>query len=521
MSSGNEAPPNELRLGAIDIGSNSVRLVVAQALAAGGYRVLDEERENTRLATDLARTGQLNGEAMEATLATLARFNEIVAGHGAQRIRAIATSAVRDARNGAEFCQRVRDQMGLTIEVISGQEEARLAFLSVARAFDVAGKEVAVVDIGGGSTEIVLASSGLIDEVYATRLGAVRITERCQLADRTGPLEVAAAERFVDKQLKKHARKPPFVPSMLYGTGGTFTAMANILSARVGDIQQPLRGYRVKRAAIHHLLTDLAGMSLEDRTKVPGLNPRRADIIVAGLLIIERVMRHLGVNVVQVHTRGVRDGLLLDMLESGQQRTVTSDERQAAINQFADSCGVDSVHAMQTARIAAQLFDELAIPLGIDPLGRELLVTSAQLANVGYLINYDGHHKHSYQLILHSELPGFERRQLQLLACIARYHRGRAPKKSHPGYRDLNEADQRLVAQLASLLRLALALDRTHQQQVQHLVGTVSDGQVVLQVAAKHNADVDIWAARRKVDLFERTFGRQVVIESRRPIESA
>jgi exopolyphosphatase/guanosine-5'-triphosphate,3'-diphosphate pyrophosphatase len=514
MSSLPDPAPGELRLAAVDVGSNSVRLVVAQALPAGGYRVLDEERENTRLATNLAATGELDQGAMEATLTTLGRFRQIIEGHGPHRLRVIGTSAVRDAKNGAEFCQRVRDEVGLPIEIISPQEEARLAFLSVARAFDVSGKQVAVVDIGGGSTEIVLASSGLVDEVYATRLGAVRVTERCGLASRVDSFEIEEAAQYIDKQLKKQARRPPFVPSMLYGTGGTFTAMANILSARHGDSQQPLRGYRVKRATVHHLVTDLAGMTLEDRRQVPGLNPRRADIIVAGLLVIERVMRHLGVNVVQVHTRGVRDGLLLDMIDSENQGPRTPAQRQQAIDHFVESCGVDQTHARQTAHLAGQLFDELAEPLGIDPEARELLVTSTLLANVGYLINYDGHHKHSYQLILHSDLPGFDRRELQLLACIARYHRGSAPKKSHPGYGDLGESDQRLVAQLASLLRLALALDRAHQQQVQRLSCDATDNRVVLRVAAKGNPEVDIWAARRKVDLFEQTFGRQIVIES-------
>lgn len=514
MASADDPSPAALRLGAIDIGSNSVRLVVAQALPAGGYRLLDEERENTRLATDLARTGRLASQAVETTLATLTRFHQIATGHAVQRMRAIATSAVRDAENGSEFCRLAEERLGLPVEVISSQEEGRLAFLSVARAFDITGRQVAVVDIGGGSTEIVLASSGLIDRVYATRLGAVRLAEQCGLANRVTELELKVAVQYVDKQLKKRVGKPSLVPSTLYGTGGTFTAIANMLAAREGHTELPLRGYRVKRATIHHLLTDLAAMTLDERTKVPGLNPRRADIIVAGLLVVERALRHLSVNMVQIHTRGVRDGLLLDMLEEGEPRLISPAERQAAIDQFANNCGIDAAHAQQTAKIAGQLFDELAEPLSIDPRGRDLLMTAAQLANAGYLINYDDHHKHSYQLILHSDLPGFERRELQLLACIARYHRGKRPKKSHPGFRDLAESDQRLVGQLAAILRVALALDREHQQRVQELACSVSNDKVVLRVAAKESAEVDIWAAQRKVDLFERTFARQVVIES-------
>lgn len=517
------------RLAAIDIGSNSVRLVVAQAVNSDGYRVLDEERANTRLAADLARTGKLGEEAMADSLEALKNFLTIAAGHGVENTRAIATSAVRDAKNGAEFRQRVQDELGLEIEVISALEEARLAFLSVARAFDVAGKQVAVADIGGGSTEIILASSGMIDEVYATRLGAVRVTEKCKLGEKISESQLKSAAKFVDRQLKKHAKHPSLVPAMLYGTGGTFTAMAAMISAREGQSGAPLYGYRVKRAAVNHLLSDLAGMTLESRSKVAGLNPRRADIIVAGLLVIDRILRHLGVNVVQVHTRGVRDGLLLDMIQAkhcqqqGSRPAPTSAERYAAAEQFAESCGVELPHAHQVARIAGKLLDGLAAPLGFTPADAQLIQVAAVLANVGYLINFDKHHKHSYQLILNSELRGFERHELQLLACIARYHRGSLPKRKHPGYGDLSEADQLRVSKLAALLRLALALDRTHQQQVEDLKCKVTRNQVVIEVAAKENADVDIWAARRKVDLFEKVFRRQVIFTtpSETPTNSA
>lgn len=503
------------RIAAIDIGSNSVRLVVAQVLPSGGYRVLDEERENTRLAAALTETGRLAPEAEEATLLALRHFLSIAEGYGTKQVRAIATSAVRDASNGAKFCARVQQDLGLNVEVITAGEEARLAYLSVARAFDVAGRQIAVTDIGGGSTEIVLASSGMIDEVYATRLGAVRVTEECGLADKVSERQLAEAEQFVDRQLKKHARKVPFVPSMLYGTGGTFMAMAAMIMARDGQEGQPMWGYRVQLAEVHHLLLDLAQMSLERRRKVTGLNPQRADIIVGGLLVIERVMRHLQANVVQVHTRGVRDGLLLTMIKQPPGRSASVDDRRAAVEQFARACGTDLRHARQVARIASRLLDQLAEPLGIAAADREVIEQAAILANVGYLINFKQHHKHSYHLILNSELAGFERRELKLLANIARYHRGSPPKQKHDGFRELEPADQERVAKLAAILRLAFALDRTHQQQVSEIDCRVTNGRVDIEVSARGDAAVDIWAARRKVDLFEKVFRKQVVITAK------
>jgi exopolyphosphatase/guanosine-5'-triphosphate,3'-diphosphate pyrophosphatase len=300
-------------------------------------------------------------------------------------------------------------------------------------------------------------------------------------------------------------------------------------------------GFRVTRAQIRHLVADLAQMTLEKRRKVAGLTPQRADIIVAGLAIIERIMRRLRVNVVQVHTRGVRDGLLLTMISSkfrtlplppGEGRgegelpnsppsdegsTLPADERRAAVEEFARNCGVDLAHARQVARIAGSLWKQLAAPLELVAQDRELIESAALVANVGYLINFEGHHKHSYHLIVNSELSGFERRGLQLLANVARYHRGNPPKRRHENYGRLAPEDQRRVASLAAILRLALALDRTHQQHVGEVRAAVRAGSVKIVVEAHGDADVDLWAAERKVELFEKVFGRKVRFSARGP----
>jgi exopolyphosphatase/guanosine-5'-triphosphate,3'-diphosphate pyrophosphatase len=509
------------RIAAIDVGSNSIRLVVAEVLPSGGYRVLDEERENTRLATALTKTGRIDPKAADATVQVLRNFLSIAAGYNSTQIRAIGTSALRDAEDGPAFCDRVRKELKLSIEVISAAEEARLAFLSVARAFDISSREVAVADIGGGSTEMVLASSGLVDQVYETKLGAVRVTEECDVIGRSSEKQLAKLRDFIDRALKKQVGKPPFVPDMLFGTGGTFTALASMIMAAQGQAGQPMWGFRVTRAQIRHLVADLAQMTLEKRRKMAGLTPQRADIIVAGLAIIERIMKHFSVNLVQVHTRGVRDGLLLTMISSRQTPFAVADEtrsvpatnaeeRRTAVEEFAKSCGADLTHARQVARIAGSLWEQLSGPLGLQAEDRELIESAALVANVGYLINFDDHHKHSYHLILNSELPGFERRQLQLLANVARYHRGNPPKQKHANYRDLAAEDQHRVAALAAVLRLALALDRTHQQNVAEVRAHVRPGSVRFTVQAHGDADVDLWAAERKVELFEKVFGRKV-----------
>jgi exopolyphosphatase/guanosine-5'-triphosphate,3'-diphosphate pyrophosphatase len=512
------------RIAAIDVGSNSIRLVVAEVLTSGGYRVLDEERENTRLAAALVATGRLDPKAADASVTVLRNFLSIANGYGVSQVRAIGTSALRDAEDGPEFCDRVRKELKLSIEVISANEEARLAFLSVARAFDISGRKVAVADIGGGSMEIVLASSGLVDQVYETKLGAVRVAEECGVTGRSSEKRVAAMREFIDRALKKEVGKPPFVPDMLFGTGGTFTALASIIMARRGMAGQPMWGYRVSRAEIRHLVADLAAMSLERRCKVVGLSPQRADIIVAGLAVIERVMRKLGANVVQVHTRGVRDGLMLTMiggrlgqgaLTAAATPATTAEDRQAAVEEFAKNCGVDLPHARQVAKIAGSLWQQLAQPLNLKADDRELIEATAIIANVGYLINFDGHHKHSYHLIRNAELPGFERRQVQILANVARYHRGTRPKKRHENFSELSLEDRQRVSALAAILRLAFSLDRTHQQHVDEVRARARDDVVRIYVQAQGDPHVDVWAAERKVDLFERVFGRKVQFSAR------
>jgi len=504
----------DTRIAAIDIGSNSVRLVVAQVLPGGGYRILNEERENTRLASVLASTGRLDTTAMNQTLAALRNFLTIAQGFGAREVRAIATSAIREAVNGRAFCERIQAELQLKVEVIAPREEARLAFLSVTRAFDVANREVAVADIGGGSTEIVLASSGLVEQVYATNLGAVRLAEQCKVTSTCEEKGLIRLQRTIDRELKRKIGKPPFVPAMLFGTGGTFTSLASMILARLRRAKEPLRGFRTTRADIHHLIADLSHLSLEKRHEVAGLNPKRADIIVPGLAIIERVMRYLKINVLQVHTRGVRDGLLLTMIQGTPSKPMSPVEQRKAVERFAGNCGVDLEHANQVARIAGELWHQLAEPLKLSHQDRPLIETAALLANVGYLINFDNHHKHSYHLIQNSELPGFERHQLQILANVARYHRGASPKQKHNHFRELTNNDQLRVSQIAAILRLALALDRTHQQRIAGVTANDCKGTVEITIFAKENPEVDLWAARRKVKLFENVFHRQVVFST-------
>ena len=506
------------RLAAIDIGTNSIRLMVAEPLRGGNYRILDEEKESTRLGEHLSQTGRLDPQAIEKSLAALRRMKQIAKGYQVTHLRTIATCAVREAKNGDEFRNRAREELGLEIEIISAKQEALLAFFSVQRGFDLEGKHVAVVDIGGGSTEIVLAHGALVEAIYTTQLGAVRLSEVHGNGAGMAGTDFTEMVESIDRHLRKHTKNPVFAPHMLFGSGGTFTSLAAMVMAGKGQSDQPLRGYQVTRAEVRHLLERIRKLPLRERANVAGLTPDRADIIVAGLAIVDRVMERFALNVLQVHNRGVRDGLVLQMIqESVGTAETTVQDRAAAVERLATACGGELAHGRQVARMAGLIYSQMTAAFGLVPEDRELLEAAARLQDVGYLINYDQHHKHSYHLIRHSRLEGFQSQELDLIANVARYHRGANPKRKHANFRQLSSGDQRRVRQMAAILRVAGGLDRSNTQQIESLSVQPRDGATEIRVISPRYPEVDVWGARRRIELFEEVFKTKLKIEWQDP----
>jgi exopolyphosphatase / guanosine-5'-triphosphate,3'-diphosphate pyrophosphatase len=506
------------RLAAIDIGSNSVRLLVAEALRGGTYRILDEEREPTRLGRSVSQKGQLDDESMERTITALRTFKQIAAGYQATSLRTIATCAVREARNGPEFCRRVREQVGLEVEVISGDREARLAFSSVQNAFDLSGKNVIVADIGGGSTEVVFATGNLIESIFSTPLGAVRLTEQFGLGEAAVPetfqRDITRMEEEIALCLKKRTTRPLFAPHFLVGCGGTFTTLAELVMASKKEVDIPVAGYKVSHAEVRHLLDRLLKMPLRSRRSMAGMTPDRADIILAGLSIIDALMKRFRVNTLLIHTRGVRDGLVREMIDEAVGTTVDDpSHRDAAIERLAAACSGELEHGRTVSLLAGRIFDQLAAPLELVAGDRLLLECAARLQDVGYVINYDQHHKHSYHLIRNSRLPGIRAHDLELIANVARYHRGAHPKRKHENLARLSPEDQSRVQRMAAILRLAGGLDRSRSQQVRDVRVRSEHDRVFIDVVADQEPLVDIWGAERRTDLFEKVFNLPITIQ--------
>ncbi len=519
------------RFAAIDVGTNSIRLIIAEtpegdpgADGDRAYRILDDEKEIARLGRGLDSTGFIDPAAMDRAALVVARMKGIAHGYGVRDVRVVGTAVVRDAANGADFVRLLKDRAGVDLEVVSAEEEARLAFLSASSAFDLASTPAAVVDIGGGSTEVVLSAGGLVERVYTIPLGAVRLTERF------GGPERAAGDRSRDladevrRAFRRAIGRLPFVPQVLIGTGGTFTALGNMAlcadlgADALGLFSGSVQGHEVRRWEVRHLLERLRKLDPRERERVPGLSPDRADIIVAGLALADGLMKRLEVNRALVHEGGIRDGLLLQMVGGASAPSRAAPAHQGrdpmrSVLRLARMCGYEHRHCDHVASLATQIFDALAAspaaaePDLFTPRARLLLHAAAILHDAGYLINYARHHKHSYHIIAHADLPGLTGREIEIVANLARYHRRAAPKPAHAHFARLPRADRRLVTGLAAILRVADGLDRTHTQQVRAIRLDVAGREARFIAEADAEPEVDLWGAGRKADLFERRFG--------------
>jgi exopolyphosphatase/guanosine-5'-triphosphate,3'-diphosphate pyrophosphatase len=511
----NPEPSAQPRLAAIDVGTNTIRLIVAEVQDDDTYRILDEERDMVRLGERLDRTGRLSDEAVERGLAAIGKMKAIADGFRITELRAIATSAVREAANGREFIRNVMRQHKVRIDVISGEEEAQLAFRSAARHFDLQGRSTAVVDIGGGSVEIILSAGTAIDQVYSLPLGAVRVTERLVRSDPLRDKHWKRMKEEIDRTIRDAIRFPAHPAEVMVGSGGTFTALAHMSKWQREGRHGSVQGYVLTPSEIIHLLDRVREAPLEARRQIPGLSPDRADIIVAGASVIARLVRRLGSQQILVNERGIRDGLLLHMIsELPNRRSGTalpqSGNRLDWVRHFARKCRSNERHCEHVATLALQIFDGVKARFALPPASRDLLQAAALLHDIGYLISHSKHHKHAYHLILHGDLPGFSPHEIELIANVARYQRRVFPKKRHENLARMTAEERRLIARLSGILRVADGLDRTHSQAVTSLKVRAVKGRLRISLEAAASPEIECADAQRKSDLFRKAFDTEL-----------
>ncbi|MDB5098972.1 MAG: ppx [Cyanobacteria bacterium RYN_339] len=501
---------------AIDCGSNSFHLLVVKVDEANQtWEAIARDKEVLRLAEDDSGS-RISTLAMERGIDVLRRFKERADALGAERIIAVATSAIREARNGDAFLERAEREAGVPINLISGAEEARLIYLGVASSFNFAGRKVAIVDIGGGSTELIVGTATELLLNRSVKLGAVHLTAQYHDHD---PI---SADGYQEMLLDIHHGLQPVTAEMrrigfdvLVGTSGTIENLAAIDAARQGAECKP--GYEMSYAHVREMERSLRGMSYEERLDVRGMSPRRADIVVAGARVLRTVMDQLDVESVQLCDRALREGVVLDLLyREGILADVDhahDQVRSKSIREVGARYRCDLVHGERVAKLALAMFDQLAGLHGVPAAYRDVLEGAAVLHEVGQLVSRDIYHRHTYYLLRHTEFLGFHDDEIRLMANLARYHRKSLPKKKHENYMEMS-FDHRMVARrLIAILRMARALSKSRTGAVDDLTLRVEGNRVIMVLHAAGNVDVELRSAQEKAEVYAKYLGVDVQLE--------
>jgi exopolyphosphatase / guanosine-5'-triphosphate,3'-diphosphate pyrophosphatase len=517
-----------LRLAAIDIGSNSIKLVVVEATSSDSFAVLAREKEVVRLGHDTLREGHLAPAAIQRAAACIGRFRSIAEARGAlEQTIAIATASVREAHNAAEFIEEVQKRTGVRVEVLSGLEEARLIGIAAAQGCGSKGKSLLNIDIGGGSTEFSLVVDSVPAELFSLKLGAVGLTEQFISTDPIKPKELRALREEIRAALERPSRELRATRwQQATGTSGTILAIGEALRLRrlralSADEQgaQPAR-VEITLSELERFNERMAEMDASGRRNAFGLSAQRAEIIVAGGQILEGAMRALNLNALHTCDYALREGVIIDRLremeaESRPPLPDIVDPRLRGVHAVGRRFGYEEAHAHHVAAFAEKFFDSLANHFKLTRHHRTLLSAAALLHDIGYHIASEAHHKHSLYLIKHSELTGFSEAEREVIANVVRYHRGALPRERHPQYAALGEQDRETVWRLGAILRVADAFDRSHDSSVSDIRCEREGKNVHIQLRSAHNCHKEIWAAEQKRDMFEQAFDCKLTFSRR------
>jgi exopolyphosphatase/guanosine-5'-triphosphate,3'-diphosphate pyrophosphatase len=520
---GNGASDGGPVLAALDVGTNSFHLVVARVVGGDRFETITREKEVVRLGHGGGDMKELAPDAIERGIACLRRMRRIVESYGAT-LRAVATSAVREAGNAATFIERARREAGIDVEVISGAEEARLIYLGVLQALPVFDRRLLLVDIGGGSTELLIGEKGETLAARSFKVGAVRLTDRFFPGGDATPKQVTACREYIRgflSNFEREAEQHGF--EVAVASSGTAEAVAHVAHAMRGA--EPLHTYNCYELSaddVHAVVAELARhRTASARARVKGLEPQRADIAVAGALILETVATCFGIESFTYSDAALREGVLVDTLErldAGARQVGIDgmhhlrDVSRRSIRQLAERCDEDPVHSAHVARLAVELFDALQPVHGLGQAAREYLEAGALLANVGLVVAHSKHHLHGYYVIRNSELAGLTDLEIEIIAQIARYHRKSEPKPSHPEFAALDAEHQSLVRTLSGILRVAIGLDRSHRGLVESVRADVHPRRVVIFARPRDGADIglELYAANERKGLLERVTNRRI-----------
>ncbi|HSM81956.1 MAG TPA: Ppx/GppA phosphatase family protein [Nodosilinea sp.] len=511
-------------LAAIDVGTNSIHMVVVKIQPElPAFTIVDREKETVRLGNFNESTGGLSEAAMTRAITALKRCCAIASSLQAEDIVAVATSAVREASNGQAFIERVYNEVGLAVNLISGTEEARRIYLGVLSGMEFNSQPHAIIDIGGGSTELILGTGEPHRSLSSTKVGAVRLTSQMISTNPVSDLEFVALRAYVRGMLEPPTTElrqqlQPDEPVRLIGTSGTIECLAGLIaSQQLGLVPDPLNGYQFTYEALSQLVETLRQSTYDERLAMPEMSSRRAEIIVAGAVILHEAMGLLKATSITICERALREGVVVDwMLTHGlieDRMQFQKSVRQRNVLKTAKKYKVLLDRSQRVAQFAMDLFDQTHGSLhSWGNSEKELLWAAAILHNCGHFISHSSHHKHSYYLIRHGELLGYTETELEVIANIARYHRKSAPKKKHDNYRSLpTRYHRQMITHLSALLRLAVALDRRGIGAIKSIHCHFDADAHLLNMevkAANPNDDCasELWNLDYKKDYFEQVF---------------
>lgn len=497
-------------IAAIDIGSNSLKLVIVEAAASDSFTVILQERERVRLGHETLKTHRLSAEAVDLSAEAIAKFRSIAESREADVILAVATASVREAANAQEFVSEIRRRTGVHVEVLSSLEEARLIGAAVAQFFGADNTSLLNIDIGGGSTELSLMKRGAPEKLFSMKLGAVGLTEKYIFSNPPKSKEIKRLRAEIALALEQPKRK---IKNDLWefstGTSGTINSIAYLLNYETAENSNFKPQIQLKKLiALNKKLVD---STTEKRSLLPNVSPQRAEVIVAGGQILEGVMRALKIETLQPCGYALREGVIIDYLRETEAESLppvpdVEDIRLRDVFAIGRRFGYEENHALQVAALAEKIFDQIAPVYNLKRHWRTLLSAAALLHDVGYHISHEAHHKHSLYLIKHSEMTGFSESEKLMIANIARYHRKALPKDKHTDFTALEEKDRKTVSRLGAILRLADALDRGYENHIKNLNIKRDRGIVLLELAGDKNSRAEMLAVEEKKDLFEYAF---------------
>ena len=506
------------RYAAVDIGSNSVRMMAAE-VAHGETGILAHDRQVTRLGESVFRSGRISKEALDFLTATLERMAAAYSRLEIRGVRAVATSAVRDASNQQEFLARASAALGTNVEVISGPEEARLIHLGVEARWPRPKERTLIVDVGGGSAELIISQGGQLIDAVSKPLGAVRLTEVFLKSDPPREEELHRMHGYIEEKLSsfiKQHRAEKFDRAV--ATSATAAAIVSAVNQVPRARRDEADRLRASTSQIRELYALLSASNLAARLKITGIGPKRAEIVIAGTAVFLRSLELFEHRSLYYSTAGVRDGIIADLAARGVGRELSqlSREQRSVVEGMAKRYGVALRHARHVACLAHRLFEVLQPVHQLPPAAGKLLEAAAYLHDIGHYVSGTGHHKHSAYLVANSDLPGFTNKERLVIASLCRFHRKSMPQSRHSQFQTLDVDTKRSVLYLTPLLRIADALDRGHEQKVHNVTSAVRDGNISLIVEAGQEADLEVWAANEAAEIFRDVYGRHISLQRAR-----